>query len=54
MQFIEAMELLRVQGPKMNIIAVGDYLRADGLFKSKKDFFDPISFQKEIYEYSLT
>jgi hypothetical protein len=32
-KFIETMELLRVQGPKNNIKAVGDYLRADGLFE---------------------
>jgi hypothetical protein len=28
-RFIETTELLRVQGPKNNIKAVGDYLRAD-------------------------
>jgi hypothetical protein len=32
-QFIETMELLRVQGPKNNIKAEGDYLRADGPFE---------------------
>jgi hypothetical protein len=30
--FIETMDLLRVQGPKSNILAVGVYLRADGPF----------------------
>jgi hypothetical protein len=40
---IEITELLRVQGPKSNIYAVGDYLRADGPFEGKNDNFDPIS-----------
>jgi hypothetical protein len=31
------MELLLVQGPKKNILAVGDYLRADGPFEGKND-----------------
>jgi predicted membrane-bound dolichyl-phosphate-mannose-protein mannosyltransferase len=35
-QFIEIIELLRVQGPKNNIEAVGDYLCADGPFLGKK------------------
>jgi hypothetical protein len=29
-QFIETMELLCVQGPNSTILAVGDYLRANG------------------------
>jgi hypothetical protein len=36
-QFIETMELLRVYGPKNNIQAAGDYLRADGPFEGKND-----------------
>jgi hypothetical protein len=39
-QFIEIMELLRVQGPKNNILAVGDYLHADGPFEEKNNNFD--------------
>jgi hypothetical protein len=38
---VETMEFLRVQGPKSNILAVGDYLRADVPFKGKNDNFDP-------------
>jgi hypothetical protein len=36
------MKLLRVQGPKNNIEALGDYLRADGPFEGKNDNFDPV------------
>jgi hypothetical protein len=35
------MELLHVQGPKNNIKAVADYLRADGPFEDKSGKFDP-------------
>jgi hypothetical protein len=48
-QFIETMGLLRVQGPKNNILTVGDYLRADGPFEGKNDHFDPVSNSKERY-----
>jgi hypothetical protein len=41
------MELLRVQGPKINIYVVSDYLRADGPFEGKNDNFDPVSSSKE-------
>jgi hypothetical protein len=34
-QYIETMELLRVQGPKNNTQAVGDYLRADESFEGQ-------------------
>jgi hypothetical protein len=37
------MELLHFQGPKNNILAVGDYLRADVPFEGKNDNFDPSS-----------
>jgi hypothetical protein len=47
------MELLRVQGPKNNILAVGDYLRADVPFESKNDNFDPVLSFKEIYGVQL-
>jgi hypothetical protein len=40
-QFIETMELLRVQGPKNDI-------RADGPFEGKNDF-DPFASSKERY-----
>jgi hypothetical protein len=43
MKFIETMEMLRVQGPKNKILAVGDYLRADGPFEGKNDNFDPVN-----------
>jgi hypothetical protein len=43
------MELLRVQEPKNNIKAVGDYLRANGPFESKNDNFDPVFSSKERY-----
>jgi hypothetical protein len=36
------MEFLHVQGPKNNIEAVGDCLRADGPFDGKYDNFDPV------------
>jgi hypothetical protein len=42
------MELLRVQKPKHNNYAVGDYLRADVPFEDKNDRFDPVSNSKEI------
>jgi hypothetical protein len=48
-QFIETMELLRVQGPKSNIYVVGDYLRADEPFEGKNDNFDPVSSFKDKY-----
>jgi hypothetical protein len=50
---METMELLRVQGPKNNILAVGDYLSADGLFQSKKDDFDPVPRSTERYGVGL-
>jgi hypothetical protein len=34
-QFIETMESLHVQGPKSNVKAVRDYLRADGPFQGQ-------------------
>jgi hypothetical protein len=52
-QFIETMELLRVQRPKNNIQAVGDYLRADVPFEGKNDNFDPVSTFKERYGVQL-
>jgi hypothetical protein len=52
-QFVETMELLRVQGPKSKIWAVGDYLRADGLLGGKNDNFDPIPSFKERIEVQL-
>jgi hypothetical protein len=52
-QFIETMELLRVQGPKNSIKAVGDYLRADVPFEGKNDNFDPVSSFKERYGVQL-
>jgi hypothetical protein len=50
-RFIETTELLRLQEPKNNTKAVGDYLRADGPFESKNDNFDPVSSSKENMEY---
>jgi hypothetical protein len=47
------MELLRVQGPKNNIQAVGDYLRADKPFEGENDTFDPVSSSKERYGVQL-
>jgi hypothetical protein len=49
------MELLRVQGPKNNILAVGDYLRADGPFEIeiRNDNFDPVLSFKERYGVQL-
>jgi hypothetical protein len=47
------MELLRVQGPKNKILAVGDYLRAEVPFESKNDNFDPVSTFEERYEVQL-
>jgi hypothetical protein len=52
-QFIETTELLRVQGPKSNTKAVGDYLRADGPFDGKNDNFDPFLSYKERYGLQL-
>jgi hypothetical protein len=52
-KFIGTMELLRVQGPKSNILAVGDYLRADVPFEGKKDNFDPVSSFKKRYGVQL-
>jgi hypothetical protein len=43
------MKLLRVQGLKNNISAVGDYLRADGPFEGKNDNFDSVPSSKEKY-----
>jgi hypothetical protein len=36
------MELLHVQGPKNDITAAGDYLRANGPVESKGDYLKPI------------
>jgi hypothetical protein len=47
------MELLHVKGPRNNIEAVGDYLRADGPFEGKNDNFDPVSSSRERYEEQL-
>jgi hypothetical protein len=47
------MELLRVQEPKNNILAIGDYLRADGPFEGKNDNFEPVASSKERYEVQL-
>jgi hypothetical protein len=47
------MELLRVQAPKSNILAVGDYLRADGPFGGYNDNFDPVLSSKEIHRVQL-
>jgi hypothetical protein len=47
------MELLGVQEPKKNILAVGDYLRADGPFEGRNDNFDPVSSSKERYGVKL-
>jgi hypothetical protein len=47
------MDLLRVQGPKNNIEAVGDYLRADGPFEGKNDNFDPVPSFKERHGVNL-
>jgi hypothetical protein len=47
------MELLRVQGPKNNIQAVSDYLRADVPFEGKNDNFDPVSSSEERYGVQL-
>jgi hypothetical protein len=47
------LELLRVQGPKSNISAVGDYLRVDVPFEGKNDNFDPVSSYKERYGVQL-
>jgi hypothetical protein len=47
------MELLRAQEPKSNILAVGDYLRADGPFEGKNDNFDSITSSKERYGVQL-
>jgi hypothetical protein len=47
------MELLRVQGLKNKILAVGDYLCADVPFEGKNDNFDPVSSSKERYEEQL-
>jgi hypothetical protein len=52
-QPVETMELLRVQGPKSNISAVDDYLRADGPFEGKNDNFDPVLSYKERYGVQL-
>jgi hypothetical protein len=41
-RFIETTELLRVQEPKNNTQAVGDYFRADEFFEGKTDRFDPV------------
>jgi hypothetical protein len=47
------MELLRVQGPKNSILAVGDYLRVDVPFEGNNDNFDPVSSFKERYGLQL-
>jgi hypothetical protein len=52
-QFIETMKLLHVKGPKNNIQAVGDYLRADVPFEGKNDGFDPVSDSKVRYGVQL-
>jgi hypothetical protein len=53
-RFIETTELLRVQEPKNNILAEGDYFRADGPYEIKTDRFDPFLNTKEYKEYSYT
>jgi hypothetical protein len=52
-RFIETTELFRVQEPKNNIQAVGDYLRADGPFEGKPDRFNPIPNSRERYGVQL-
>jgi hypothetical protein len=47
------MELLRVQGIKSDIKAVGDYLRADVTFEGKNDNFDLVLSSKESYGVQL-
>jgi hypothetical protein len=41
-QVIETMQLLDVQGSQNNILAVYDYLHADGPFEGNDDHFEPI------------
>jgi hypothetical protein len=48
-RFAETTELLLVQGPKNNILAVGDYPCADVPFEGKNDNFDAVSSSKERY-----
>jgi hypothetical protein len=36
------MKLLHVQGPKSNTKEMGGYLRADGPFEGKNNYFDPV------------
>jgi hypothetical protein len=45
--------MLRVQEPKNNIQAVGDYLRADGPLEGKTDRFDSVPNSKERYVIQL-
>jgi hypothetical protein len=52
------MELLHVQGPKNNIEAVGDYLRAVGTFSGKDDYFETFqnfrgTYGEQLYEESM-
>jgi hypothetical protein len=49
----ETMGLLRVQGPKNNILAVGEYLRADVPFEGKNDDFDSVPSSIERYVVQL-
>jgi hypothetical protein len=51
-QYIETMELLRVQGSKSNILAEGDYFRADGPFEGRNDNLNPVPSFKENMEFS--
>jgi hypothetical protein len=46
------MELLRVQGSKSNILAEGDYFRADGPFEGRNDNLNPVPSFKENMEFS--
>jgi hypothetical protein len=38
---IETIDLWHMQGPNNKTKAVGDYLRADGPFEGKNNYFDP-------------
>jgi hypothetical protein len=50
---METMGLLRVQGPKSNIVEVGDYLHADGPFKDKNDNLDPVPSSRDRWREQL-
>jgi hypothetical protein len=45
--FIETMELLHMQGPKSNINAIGDYLRADAPSEGKFNYFNSVPNSRE-------